>query len=204
MKVFRTILAAVAVAALTILVQTLLTTRATTAETVPPPPAPTVIGIIDSTAFGDDKTGITRVMNAIKQIDAKFEPVRAEIRGMQERLNTMRSDLQKKRGVQDAATTARQAEEAERLEIQAKRKAEDARTSYQKETLAVMEPLQKEILNSLNAYAQAKGITLVIDVSRVPILYAATSLDITQDFINDYNRTHPGGAAPASTRPTRP
>lgn len=202
MKVFRTILAAVAVAALTILIQTLLTTRATTAESVPPPPAPATIGIIDSTVFGDERAGITRVMNAMRQLDAKFEPLRTEMRGMQDRLNTMRSDIQKKRGIQDAATTARQAEEAERLEIQIKRKAEDARASYQKETLALMEPLQKEILSSLNTYAQAKGLTLVIDANRVPILYAATSLDITQDFISEYNRTHPGGAAPAPARPT--
>ena len=204
MKAFRTILAAVAVAALTIVGQTLLTTGATSAETVIPPPAPAIIGVIDSAAFTDEKVGIARVRNAMQQLDTKFQPLRAEIRGMRDRLNTMRADLQKKRGIQDAATTARQADEADRLEIQIKRKAEDAQTSYQRETLAILEPLQKDISTSLNAYAQAKGITLVIDANRVPILYAATSLDITQDFIADYNRTHPGGAAPARPAPARP
>jgi Skp family chaperone for outer membrane proteins len=209
MKVFRTILATVAIAAITILAQTLLTMRASSAETVPPAAAPANIGIIDSSAFGDEKTGITRVMNAMKQLDAKFQPLRAEIRAMREKVNTMRADLQKKRGIQDARTTAQQADEAERLDLQVKRKAEDAQASYQKESLAMLEPLQKDIAESLNAYAQAKGITLVIDANRVPILYAATSLDITRDFINEYNRTHPAGAAPAPsrpapTRPTRP
>jgi|SRR6185503_7459330 Skp family chaperone for outer membrane proteins len=201
MKVFRTVLAAGAIAAMTILAQSLLNTGATSAETVPPPPAPAVIGIIDSSVFGDDKAGIARVNVAMDQLDAKFQPLRNEIRGMQERLNTMQTDLQKKRGIQDAATTARQVDEAERLEVQIKRKAEDARASYQKESLAMMEPLQRDISTALNAYAQAKGITLVVDANRVPILYAATSLDITTDFIADYNRTHPAGAAPAITRP---
>ena len=205
MKVFRTILAAVAVAALTILVQTLLTS-ATSAEAVAPPAAPANIGIIDSSAFSDDKAGITRVMNAMRQLEAKFQPLRTEIRGMRDRLTTMRSDIQKKRAIQDAATTARQAEEADRLELQIKRKAEDAQTSYQKESLTVLEPLQRDIATAINAYAQAKGITLVIDANRVPIIYAAASHDITRDFIADYNRTNPGGAAPAPTRPapTRP
>jgi hypothetical protein len=47
---------------------------------------------------------------------------------------------------------------------------------------------------------------LLIDANRVPILYAASQLDITKDFIADYNRTHPAGAAPAPApaRPTRP
>lgn len=202
MRVFRTIAATVAIAGFTILAQTLLTMRASSAETVPPAAAPANIGIIDSSAFTDEKTGIARVMASMKQLDAKFQPLRTEIRGMRDRLNTMRADLQKKRGIQDARTTAQQVEEADRLEVQIKRKAEDAQTSYQKESLAILEPLQRDIATALTAYAQAKGITLVIDANRVPILYAATSLDITRDFINDYNRTHPAGSSPAPARPT--
>src|SRR5687768_14143772 len=106
MKVFRTTLAAIAVATLTILAQALLTTNGSSAETVAPPAAPANIGIIDSSKFTDEKAGIARVMNAVKQLEVKFQPLRAEIRSMRERLNTMRSDLQKKRTIQDAATTA--------------------------------------------------------------------------------------------------
>ena len=207
MKVFRTTLAAIAVAAFTILAQTLLTMGASSAETVTQAAAPANIGIIDSSRFTDEKAGIARVMTAMKQLEVKFQPLRTEIRGMRERLNTMRTDLQKKRAIQDAATTARQAQEAENLELQIKRKAEDAQVSYQKETMAIMEPLQNDLGNAIIAYAQSKGITLVIDANRVPIIYAATSLDITQDFINDYNRKNPAGSAPAprpATSPARP
>jgi len=202
MKVFRTVIAAAAIAAITILAQTLLTMHSSLAETVPPAAAPANIGIIDSSAFTDEKTGIARVMASMNQLDARVQPLRTELRGMRDRLNTMRSDLQKKRGIQDARTTAQQAEEADRLELQIKRKAEDAQTSYQKESAAILEPLQKDIATALTAYAQAKGITLVIDANRVPLLYAASSLDITRDFINDYNRTHPASTAPAPARPT--
>ncbi len=205
MKVFRIIVAAVAFAAFTILAQTQtrLLRGASSAENVTPAAAPANIGIIDSAAFGDEKAGIARVMNAMKQLDAKFQPVRAEIRTMRDKLNTMRSDLQKKRAIQEPKLTAQQADEADRLEVQIKRKAEDAQASYQRESLATLEPLQKDIANALTAYAQAKGLTLVIDANRVPIIYAATSLDITKDFIADYNRTHPAGAG-APARPTRP
>lgn len=196
MKVFRTTLAAVAVAALTILVQTLLTTSATSA-----PAAPANIGIIDSSLFADEKMGISRVNSAMNQLEAKFQPVRTEIRGMVDRLSTMQSDIQKKRAIQDAATTARQADDATRLEVQIKRKQEDARASYQKESTALLEPLQADIAKAITTYAQAKGLTLVVDVNRVPIIYAAPSHDITRDFIDDYNRTHPAGAAPAPARP---
>src|SRR5215211_1929387 len=194
MKVFRIILAAAAVAAFAILAQT--QTR--------PAPGPTNVAIIDSSAFSDEKAGIARVMAAMQQIEAKFQPLRAELRGMRDRLSTMRTDIQKKRPVQDPKLTAQQTEEADRLEVQIKRKAEDAQTNYQKESVAFLAPLQNEIGAALTAYAQSRGINLLIDVNRVPVVYAAASLDITKDFIADYNRTHPAGAAPATAPATRP
>jgi outer membrane protein len=198
MKVFRVIAAAAVVAAVAILVHT--QTRPGTVASPPqtrPLGGPANIALIDSSAFSDDKNGIARVMNAIRQIEVKFQPLRTELRGMRDRLNTMRADLQKKQAIQDARVTARETEEADQLEIQIKRKTEDAQASYQRESLAAIEPLQKDITTALNAYAQAKGISLLIDVNRVPVLYAATNLDVTGDFIAEYNRTHPVTATPA-------
>jgi Skp family chaperone for outer membrane proteins len=196
MKVFRIVVAAAAFAAFAILAQT---------QTRPAPTA-TTVAIIDSSMFSDEKAGIARVMAGMQQIEIKFTPLRNELRGMRDRLSTMRSDIQKKRQVQDASLTARQTDDADRLELEIKRKAEDAQSSYQKDTLAVLDPLQKDIGTALTAYAQSKGITLLIDINRVPIVYAAQQLDITKDFIADYNRTHPAGAAPAAApaRPARP
>ena len=200
MKVSRivVIIAAVALAAFTILAQTR------------PAPTPATIAIIDSSAFSDEKNGIARVMAAMQQLQAKFQPLSTELRGMRDRLNTMRSDLQKKRLIQDAAITAKQSDEADQLELQIKRKSEDAQASYQRELQTTLDPLQKDIGTALTAYAQAHGVTLLIDANRVPILYAANNLDITQEFITEYNRTHPATgltttpARPAATTPAKP
>jgi Skp family chaperone for outer membrane proteins len=196
MKAFKVIVAAGAFAAFTILAQT---------QTRPAAPQANV-AIIDSSAFADAKAGIGRVKNAMQQIEAKYEPLRAELRGMRDRLNTLRSDIQKKRAIQDAKVTAQQVDEADRLEVQIKRKAEDAQNNYQKDTAASLEPLQQDIGTKLTAYAQSRGITLLLDVNRVPVVYAAAQLDITKDFIADYNRTSPAPAGPAvaPARPTRP
>lgn len=206
MKAFRITVALMAFAAFAILAHT--QTRPATPGAAAPQRAagPANIAVIDSAAFTDEKAGIARAMAAVRQLEAKFQPLRNELRGMRDRLNTMRADLQKKQSIQDASTTAQQAEQANQLEVQIKRKAEDAQTSYQKEMLAVLEPLQNDISNALNAYAQAKGISLLIDVNRVPVVYAASSLDVTKDFIAEYNRTHPatGGPATAPSRPANP
>lgn len=199
MKVFRISIAAAAFAAFAILAHTQTRPAApagTAPQTRPAAGAPN-IAVIDSSTFTDEKNGIARVMAAMRQLEAKFQPLRTELRGMRERLNTMRSDLQKKQAIQDAKTTAQQAEAADQLDLQIKRKAEDARTSYEKESFAVLDPLQKDIGNALSTYAQQRGISLLIDVNRVPVVYAANSLDVTKEFIAEYNRTHPAAGAPA-------
>src|ERR1051326_8384281 len=151
MKVFRiaVVVAAVALAAFTILAQT--QTR---------PATPANVAIIDSSACSDEKTGIARVITAGQQIQVKFEPLRNEITSMRQRLATMRSDLQKKSAIQDAATTAKQTDEADQLEIQIKRKSEDAQASLQRERQAMLDPFEQDIGNALKAYAQSHGVTL--------------------------------------------
>ena len=191
MKVFRVVAALAAISAFAILVHT--QTRPSNPSPAQPKPAagPANVAVIDSSEFSDEKAGIARVMNAMKQIEAKYTPLRTEIVGMRDRLSTLRADIQKKQAIQDPKMTQQQAEEADRLEIQIKRKAEDAQASYQKESLAVLDPLQKDIGQALTAYAQSKGISLLIDLNRVPVIYSAPSLDITKEFIAEYNRTHP-------------
>jgi Skp family chaperone for outer membrane proteins len=198
MKVFRVVAAVAAIGVFAILVQTQTrpVTPASPAQSKPGAGS-AYVAVIDSAVFSDDKNGIARVMTVMKQIDTKFQPIRTEIRGMSDRLKTMRADIQKKQGIQDAKMTAQQVEEADRLEVQIKRKAEDAQSSFQKESLAALEPLQQDIHKALTAYAQAKGISILIDVNRVPVVYSAANVDITTEFIADYNRTHPATGAPA-------
>lgn len=198
MKVSRILLAALVVAAFAILAQTQTRPAANPAAPNRAAAAPANIAVIDSRAFSDEKAGIARVMGAMKAIEAKFQPLRTELRGMRDKLTAMRADIDKKRSIQEQRITAQQIEAADQLEIQIKRKAEDAQVSYQREQQVVLEPLQKDIAQALSVYSQAKGISLLIDISRVPVIYAASSLNVTADFIADYNRTHPatGGARP--------
>ena len=118
---------------------------------------------------------------------------------MQTRLQNLRADIQNKRLVQDPKITAQQTDQADKLELELKRRAEDAQATSNKEMQSAIGPLQQDIQNALGAYAKAHAIFLVIDAGRVPLVYADDSIDITKDFIADYNKTHPatGPAAPA-------
>ena len=195
MKVFRLTLVTFIFVGLTVVV--LARTRLINKDPVKPATAPpaAAIAIVDTGEFTADKTGITRVSAAFAKIEDKYRGVRKELEDMQTRLNTLRTDIKNKAAVQDPKATAQQTEQADQLEVQIKRKAEDAQAAYQKDSVTAMSPLQAEIQTALDAYSKAHGILLLIDANRVPLVYADNSIDITKDFIAEYNKTHP--AAPS-------
>jgi Skp family chaperone for outer membrane proteins len=195
------------IAAFVLAAFTIISAQAQTRPATQPPAgggvAPTTGGtgrfaIIDSSEFSDDKTGITRVVNAMKQLDTQFEPQRADLRRLTDQYNALVADIQKKQQIQDPKVTQQQQDQAEQLQLQIKRKQEDAQAAFQKRSTEVLDPLQQDVGNALTAYAQARGIAIIIDVSRVPVIYADNNTDITKDFIAEYNRTHPATAAAAT------
>jgi Skp family chaperone for outer membrane proteins len=96
-----------------------------------------------------------------------------------------------------AATPAQVQAKIDALDLQKKeytRKGEDAKAQYQKRYQDVFVPLQEDVSRALNEYSKAHGITLIIDGSQTPILYAAESIDITRTFINEYNLKNPSVA----------
>ena len=203
MKVFRLVLAALIFGSLTVVVHA--QTRALTNNANKPsnlsasPAPPSGIAIVDSGEFTDPKTGIQRVVAALGQLDVKNQGITKELKDMQTRLQNLRADIQNKRLVQDPKITAQQTDQADKLELDLKRRAEDAQAASNKEMATALGPLQQDIQNALGAYAKGHGIFLVIDAGRVPLVYADDSIDITKDFIADYNKTHPatGPVAPA-------
>jgi outer membrane protein len=81
------------------------------------------------------------------------------------------------------------------MNTELKRKGEDAEAAYNKRRAEIFMPLQQDIGKALEAFAKARGITVIVDGSQIPVAYAADSLDITRAFINDFNSKNPATAA---------
>ncbi|HEY0101212.1 MAG TPA: OmpH family outer membrane protein [Pyrinomonadaceae bacterium] len=164
------------------------------------------IAVIDSAAFSDDKAGIGRVVNAMKTVDAQFQPLRTEVQGMQTRYEALVADINKTRDVADPKTIATKVDQADTMKRDIERKTQDAQISIQKRMQEVLGPLQEDVYNTLQAFAQARGISVIIDASRVPLIYFNDTVDITREFIAEYNRAKPAtaSAAPAGGAAARP
>lgn len=207
MKLFRFIAAAMMLAAsLVISVSAQTTTAARPQSAAGSAGAQTGrIAVIDSAAFSADKEGIARVVNAMRTVDSQFQPLRTEVQGMQERYTALVADIQKTAPIADPKATATKTEQAETMKRDIERKAQDAQLAIQKRMQEVLGPLQEDVYNSLQVFAQQRGISVIIDASRVPLIYFNDTVDITKEFITEYNRAKPAtaSAAPAggATRP---
>jgi Skp family chaperone for outer membrane proteins len=217
MKQIRLMAAAVALAALNVIAVSAQTQPGAArpagpaAQPAAPPSAapagPARVAVIDSRFFGgtDEKGtgGIVAYVEAAKSLEAQFTPMMNELKGMEQRYNALVEDIRKTSGVADPAATAKKQEQAQDLEVQFKRKQEDYERQAQTRRDQVMGPIVNDVFKAVQQFAQQRGYTIVIDISRVPVLYVDNTIDVTQAFIAEYNRRPrtASTAAPAGNRP---
>jgi len=178
-------------------------------------PIPGKVVWLDSSAFGDDKEGIQKYIQAQKSLETEVKPKSDELKSIQTQLQSLQTDienLQKQGSANPAANQQALAkqiqdktDQGQALQRQFEFKQKDAQAYYQKRAAEVLGPIQQSIANSLKEYARSKGFTVVLDIAvmagdqQTPssILYLDPSADVTRDFITYFNRT--GGAATATT-----
>ena len=164
------------------------------------------MAVIYSEAFLDTKTGIAKFTSLMNTLNREFQPRQAEITTLQTRINTLTKEINDTQAVADPNTIRQKREQLDQANLELKRKGEDAQAAYEKRRQEIFLPLQRDIGTALEAFAKARGITVIVDGSNVPFAYAADSIDITRAFINDFNSKNPATAAvttPAAT-PAQP
>ena len=153
------------------------------------------IALIDSSAFGDEKQGIARIVTALKKLNAEFQPRQNELQTLQQQIDKATLDLQKVQPVQDAKLTAQQADKIDTMKKDLQRKGEDAQAAFNKRQEEILSPILEDIAKALDVYAKAHGITMILDVTKLPgIVSASDSLDITKAFIVEFNSKNPATA----------
>jgi Skp family chaperone for outer membrane proteins len=151
--------------------------------------APAKVGVINSDMFSDPTSGITRLVNALKTIEAEFKPRRDDINALVTRFNS----LQQVPPNTPQAQLATRREQAETLQIEIQRKQEDARAAYGKRLAALTNPIRLSVYTALEAYVKQRGIDVVLDLSKFPdgVLLANKNADLTPGFIKDFNSKNP-------------
>jgi outer membrane protein len=110
-------------------------------------------------------------------------------------MQTLEDDIRKTQAVAEPRALQTKVDSLEAKKKEFQRKGEDAEAAYKKRQEEIFGPLQLEINKAVEAYAKQRGINVIIDGSRVPVLYAADSIDITKAFIVEFNSKNPATAS---------
>jgi outer membrane protein len=158
------------------------------------------MAVIVSDQFLDPKKGIFKFATLITKLNGEFQKVKDDLNQMQQRAQALEAEISKLQNAPagtpiDSKSIQAKSDQLELLKKDIQRKAEDAQTAFTKRQGELFAPLQDEIGKALEVFAKAHNINLVIDAARVPIIYAADSMDITQAFINEFNSKNPVTAA---------
>ena len=168
----------------------------------PPVTAPQTVAVPDSKMamiysdmFLDPKNGIARYNSLLTTLNREFQPRQAELQGLQTRIQTLDKEINDTQAVAAPDAIRVKRDQLAQLNTDFKRKGEDAEAAYAKRRAEIFMPLQQDIGKALEAFAKARGITVIVDGSQVPVVYAADSIDITRAFITEFNSKNPATAS---------
>ena len=179
--------------------------RATATPAVANTPVPqSRIALIDTTAFGDEKTGIYRYVDAARAIQNEFKTRTDEVRNLENRLNALGNEIDALMKVTPVNQQAVQAKQQQGQSLQAEYNTKKAKLDEDvgKRYEQVVSPISTQIGAAMDQFAAQRGITMTLDSSKLlpVILTAVPAIDLTQAFIDEFNRKNPRPAAPV-TRP---
>ena len=185
---------------------------AATTQTAPQTTAPVTalptskMAVLYTDMFLDPKTGIAKFNIVLNKLNGEFQKTKDEITQMQSRSQTLEGEINKLQNAPagtpiDQRSLQAKIDQLDQLKKDIQRKGEDAQAAYNRRRQELFNPLQDEIGKALEAFAKARGITVIIDAAQVPLLYAAESTDITRAFIIDFNSKNPVTAATSTTPP---
>ena len=153
------------------------------------------MAMIYSDEFLDPKTGIAKFNSLLTMLNREFQPRTTELQGLQTKISTLSKEIESTQNVADPNALRQKQEQLAQMNTDLKRKGEDAEAAYNKRRQEIFLPLQQDIGKALEAFAKARGITVIVDGSQIPLAYAAANLDVTRAFINDFNSKNPATAA---------
>jgi outer membrane protein len=168
---------------------------------VSPVPAAKVAVIAFQAAVAQTNEG----QRNIADLQTKFEPKRQQLKALRDEIETLTKQLQTQGSTLSEAEQASRARTLDSKKKEFDRANEDAQADFQQQMQDVFNGVAAKVYDVMQAYAQSKGYTVVLDISQQesPVLFAGEQLNITKDVIDAYN-VKSGIPAPAAAAPAVP
>jgi outer membrane protein len=172
--------------------------------------APTKVGIINIQAA---IIGTREGQAAAKALEEKSAPKKKQLEAQQGEINSLRDKLNKMSSVGSEEEKRKLMADIDQKTKSFNRAVEDAQSELDQEQNKVLNELGGRMLAVLDKYAKDNGYAIILDVSNqnTPVLFAANSIDVTQEVVALYDKNAPpaaaappSGAAVTAPKPTAP
>lgn len=166
--------------------------------------------VINTYAFSDEKAGIKKFVNASKQIDTEMQPRAKELQTMYDKMQALAKEIQTLRDTLeknpkapiDQNTVKSKYDELERMQVDYKRKEEDAKKAVAKRSQDLLDPIRADIYKVMQDFAKQKGYPIILDLAKMDeaniiLAIGDDKVDVTDEFVTFYN-ARPATAASAT------
>jgi Skp family chaperone for outer membrane proteins len=158
------------------------------------------IAFINTAAF---RVGIGEFKTTLEALNKEFEPQNKELEGLQKQIEELKNKVQNEGPKAQASVRDGWIEQGTQLEKTLKRKTEDYQTLFQRRGQEIVGPVMEKINKFFDQYCQQRNIVMVMerqvaDSSNL-LVWMAPPAEITEDFMNEYNKAHPS-STPATPK----
>src|SRR5262245_14884159 len=156
------------------------------------------IAVINTAAF---RIGIGEFKATLEALNKEFESQYNELAGLQKQIEDLKNKVQTEGEKVQPSVRNGWMEQGAQLEKTLKRKTEDYQFLFQKRGQEVVAPILASINKFFDQYCQQRNIVMVLE-SEVGqgsnlLVWNAPAAEITQDFMNEYNKAHPASTPTA-------
>lgn len=198
-----------AAAVLAVTVPTIAMAQGPAAPTAPRPaggagatgaPADGKIAVINTSVFGEK---ILELKAKADVVNKKYEQQFRDLESMKKQISDLETNIKTQGPTLTPDALQKLQEQYTTLATTFKRRGEDVQAAYNKEADAAVQPVRQKLEDFVRDYAGKRNIILILDLpgsyNAGIIGYFNQAIDITDDFIAEYNRANPvpGAAAPA-------
>jgi Skp family chaperone for outer membrane proteins len=158
------------------------------------------IAFINTAAF---RVGIGEFKTTLEALNKEFEPQNKELEGLQKQIEDLKNKVQNEGAKAQPSVRDGWIEQGTQLEKTLKRKTEDYQTLFQRRGQEIVGPVMDKINKFFDQYCQQRNIVMVMerqvaDSSNL-LVWMAPPAEITEDFMNEYNKAHPS-STPATPK----
>jgi outer membrane protein len=147
---------------------------------------------------------------AANELQSQFAPRQTELDNLRKQIEDLQTRLRTTSNTLGDEEKARLAREGDQLTRTYQRKQQDSQDDFNEAEREIVDRIGRKMIDILDKYSKENGYSVVLDTSaqNTPVIYAANTVDVTQDIIKLYDQSYPvknaAAARPSTPRSTAP